>query len=840
MPRTSPRLVASRTAAPFWWASLSKTERPGYFFVVSFLHAAECRQGPNRFLANDLRKFLAKELANETVGHASGNAPAEGTHMAETMERSVLESKERGELAVIAGAIGIKVAPRLGKDKIIDAILTSAGIGTSPAPKSSKTPASAAVDPSPDASTSADRPRRGRPKKNVGGEGALSFDDAPATDASLAPVALEAATEPRSNDRGRNDRGDRSDRGGNRDRVITSGRSPRGGAPVQASFDPFADAPSSTSKYDPAEEEWAFAAAKAPRVTPVTAPDLGDEAAEGNGYPPRRERNRGRNRDRFERVDRPERTDRPESGAVVGAESGAGEPRAERGPRPDRFERGDRADRGPRPDRVESGEPRTDRPDRGPRPDRFERGDRPPRGERPDRPDRPERTRDGGGQGGQGGQGAQGGFKQGGFNKPDGDGFGFGEGGGRNKRRRGKDRDRLVTAERDGAIDRLSENYQGELIDVEGLLDLSDQGYGYIRVKGYLPSPGDIYVPVNKVRQLGLRKGDKIVGKHRPATAQEKFPAIVSVETCNGHNLEIARLRPKFDDLTPLFPDVKLRLEQPGQPGNMVARIIDLVSPIGKGQRGLIVSPPKAGKTTVMKQIATSIEGNNPDVHLMVLLIDERPEEVTDMRRHVRGEVVASTFDRPSDEHTMIAELALDRAKRLVEEGKDVVIILDGITRLARAYNLAAPATGRIMSGGIDTGALYPPKKFFGAARNIEEGGSLTILATALVETGSTMDTVIFEEFKGTGNMELRLDRRLAEKRVYPAINVNESSTRHEELLFDKAELDVVWKLRRVLNGLGEGGSAAAALELLMDRIKTTRSNAEFLMEIAKAPSVSG
>jgi transcription termination factor Rho len=386
----------------------------------------------------------------------------------------------------------------------------------------------------------------------------------------------------------------------------------------------------------------------------------------------------------------------------------------------------------------------------------------------------------------------------------------------------------------------LSENYQGELIDVEGLLDLSDQGYGYIRVKGYLPSPGDIYVPVNKVRQLGLRKGDKIVGKHRPATPQEKFPAIVSVETCNGHNLEIARLRPKFDDLTPLFPDVKLRLEQPGQPGNMVARIIDLVSPIGKGQRGLIVSPPKAGKTTVMKQIATSIEANNPDVHLMVLLIDERPEEVTDMRRHVRGEVVASTFDRPSDEHTMIAELALDRAKRLVEEGKDVVIILDGITRLARAYNLAAPATGRIMSGGIDTGALYPPKKFFGAARNIEEGGSLTILATALVETGSTMDTVIFEEFKGTGNMELRLDRRLAEKRVYPAINVNESSTRHEELLFDKAELDVVWKLRRVLNGLGEGGSAAAALELLMDRIKTTRSNAEFLMEIAKAPSVSG
>ena len=347
-----------------------------------------------------------------------------------------------------------------------------------------------------------------------------------------------------------------------------------------------------------------------------------------------------------------------------------------------------------------------------------------------------------------------------------------------------------------------------------------------------------MYVPLNRVRQYGLRKGDRIVGKHRPATAQEKFPAIVTVESVNGMSVEVARLRPKFEDLTPLFPDVKLRLEQPGQPGNMVARIIDLVSPIGKGQRGLIVSPPKAGKTTIMKQIASSIESNNPAVHLMVLLIDERPEEVTDMRRHVRGEVVSSTFDKPSDEHVMVTELALERAKRLVEEGKDVVVILDGITRLARAYNLSQPPGSSIGSGGLYTGALYPPKKFFGAARNIEEGGSLTILATALIETGSTMDTVIFEEFKGTGNMELRLDRRLAEKRVYPAINVNESSTRHEELLFEKAELDVVWKLRRVLNGLGEGGSAAAALELLMDRIKTTKTNNEFLMEIARAPGL--
>ncbi len=269
----------------------------------------------------------------------------------------------------------------------------------------------------------------------------------------------------------------------------------------------------------------------------------------------------------------------------------------------------------------------------------------------------------------------------------------------------------------------------------------------------------------------------------------------------------------------------------------MTARIVDLISPIGKGQRGLIVSPPKAGKTTVLKQIAHSIEANNPDVHLMVLLVDERPEEVTDMRRSVKGEVIASTFDRPSDEHTQVAELAIERAKRLVEMGKDVVIVLDGITRLARAYNLAQPATGRIMSGGIDTGALYPPKKFFGSARNIEEGGSLTILATALVETGSRMDEVIFEEFKGTGNMELRLDRKLAERRIYPALDVNASSTRHEELLFDRQQLQQVWKLRRVLNALGADGSDAAGLQLLTDKIKSTRSNDEFLAEIAKTPA---
>ncbi len=376
--------------------------------------------------------------------------------------------------------------------------------------------------------------------------------------------------------------------------------------------------------------------------------------------------------------------------------------------------------------------------------------------------------------------------------------------------------------------------YQGELIECRGLLDLRDEGYGFLRCEGYLPSSKDVYVSISQARKFALRKGDAIEGAYRPAGNNEKYPALIRIDTVAGMDPEEARGRRRFEDLTPLFPDEKLHLETPKDKDNMTARIVDLLSPIGKGQRGLIVSPPKAGKTTVMKQIAHSIEKNNPEVHLMVLLVDERPEEVTDMRRSVEGEVIASTFDRPSDEHTHVAELTIERAKRLVELGKDVVIILDGITRLARAYNITAPTSGRVMSGGVDSGALYPPKKFFGAARNIEEGGSLTILATALVETGSKMDEVIFEEFKGTGNMELRLDRRLAERRLYPSIDVNASSTRHEELLFEKGQLQQVWKLRRVLNALANDGTAAAGLELLMDKIKTTDSNDEFLAEIAK------
>ncbi len=365
----------------------------------------------------------------------------------------------------------------------------------------------------------------------------------------------------------------------------------------------------------------------------------------------------------------------------------------------------------------------------------------------------------------------------------------------------------------------------------EGLLDVLPEGYGFLRCTGYVPGEKDVYVSAGQIRKFGLRRGDQVVGPVRPPRSQEKFAAITRIESVNGMDIETARKRPKFEKLTPLFPDERLRLEIEGRPDMVLTRIIDLIAPIGKGQRGLIVSPPKAGKTTVLKEIAQAISTNNPECYLMVVLVDERPEEVTDMQRSVKGEVIYSTFDRPAEEHTQVSELAIQRARRLVEMGTDVVILLDSITRLARAHNLATPASGRILSGGVDSTALYPPKRFFGAARNIEEGGSLTILGTALVETGSKMDEVIFEEFKGTGNMELRLDRRLADKRIYPAIDIESSGTRREELLFDRSELAQVWKLRRVLLALESG----PALELLIDRLKSAKSNGEFLAEVAKS-----
>ena len=468
------------------------------------------------------------------------------------------------------------------------------------------------------------------------------------------------------------------------------------------------------------------------------------------------------------------------------------------------------------------------RQDRGDRGDRGERGERGERGDRGDR--NGQQRRDFGQRDNRDNREGQQRF--------DADGSGRNR---RRRRRKGGRRDEMGPQGDDRYEIESGETFEPvstEPVAVSGYLDLRDEGYGFLRVNGYLPHRDDAYISVKQTRQHGLRKGDHVTGMARPAGRGEKNPALLEIHSVNGKPADSVKGRPRFEDLTPLFPDEKLRLEDPSDPSNMTARIIDLISPIGKGQRGLIVSPPKAGKTTVMKTIVTSIEKNNPEVDLIVLLIDERPEEVTDMKRTVRGEVISSTFDRPSEEHTIVAEMAIEKAKRMVEAGRDVVVVLDGITRLSRAYNLAAPASGRIMSGGIDAGALYPPKKFFGAARNVEEGGSLTILATCLVETNSRMDEAIFEEFKGTGNMELRLDRKLAERRVYPAIDVDASSTRHEELLFDRKQLQLVWKLRRVLSGLAADGNAAPGLELLIDRLKSFRNNDEFLAEIAKQPSM--
>ena len=395
----------------------------------------------------------------------------------------------------------------------------------------------------------------------------------------------------------------------------------------------------------------------------------------------------------------------------------------------------------------------------------------------------------------------------------------------RNKRGRGRGRGEDEFEPQIGADD--------VLIPIAGILDVLDN-YAFVRTTGYLPGHQDVYVSLGQVKKYNLRKGDAIVGSIKQARENEqngrqKYNALVKVDSINGLSAEDAATRVEFSDLTPLYPQERLRLET--APEKLTQRIIDLVAPIGKGQRGLIVAPPKAGKTIVLQQIANAIAQNNPEAHLMVVLVDERPEEVTDMQRTVNGEVIASTFDRPAEDHTTVAELAIERAKRLVELGRDVVVLLDSITRLGRAYNLATPASGRVLSGGVDAAALYPPKKFFGAARNIENGGSLTILATALVETGSKMDEVIFEEFKGTGNSELRLSRQLADKRIFPAVDVNASSTRREEMLLSADEVKITWKLRRALAGMDQ----QHALGVILEKLKETNSNVEFLVQMQKS-----
>ena len=401
-------------------------------------------------------------------------------------------------------------------------------------------------------------------------------------------------------------------------------------------------------------------------------------------------------------------------------------------------------------------------------------------------------------------------------------GQGQGQRQGKGKNRRGRDKQRQGGGGGDQQRD------DRPTIPCTGILDVLPDGFGFLRTSGFSQGDHDVYVSLSQIRRFGLRRGDEVAGQVREPKDNEKYNALLKIDTVNDIDPETARKRPIFEQLTPLFPDERLRLET--EEHDTAARIMDLMCPIGKGQRGLITSPPKAGKTTILKKLANSIATNNPEVDLFVLLVDERPEEVTDMQRSVKGTVVASTFDQPSENHVQVTELVLDRVKRLVEMGHDVVVLLDSITRMARAFNLNTPASGRILSGGVDSTALYPPKKFFGAARNIEEGGSLTILATALVETGSRMDEVIFEEFKGTGNMEIRLDRKLADKRIFPAIDIETTGTRKEELLMEPAEAAAVWKLRGVLHSL----DPAAAIELLIKKIRETKNNAEFLSALSK------
>ncbi len=487
--------------------------------------------------------------------------------------------------------------------------------------------------------------------------------------------------------------------------------------------------------------------------------------------------------------------------------------RAERGDRTDRTDRGgDRNERGDRSERAER-----DRNDRGERAERGDRNERADRGDRNDRNDRGQRAeRDNGDDDDEGGgrRGRRSRFRdrrRGRGERGEGDGAAAGGGGG-------------------GREPQVSED--DVLVPVAGIIDVLDN-YAFVRTTGYLAGPNDVYVSMSQIKKYGLRRGDAITGAVRAARdgeqRRDKYNPLVRLDTINGMEPEEARRRPEFYKLTPLYPQERLRLET--EPHILTTRVIDLVMPLGKGQRALIVSPPKAGKTMVLQAIANAITHNNPECHLMVVLVDERPEEVTDMQRSVKGEVIAATFDRPPQDHTTVAELAIERAKRLVELGHDVVVLLDSVTRLGRSYNLAAPASGRIMSGGIDSTALYPPKRFLGAARNIENGGSLTILATALVETGSMADTVIFEEFKGTGNAELKLDRKIADKRTFPAVDVSASGTRKEEILLAPEELAIIHKLRKVLHSL----DSQAALDLLLDRLKQSRTNIEFLMQIAKS-----
>ena len=687
------------------------------------------------------------------------------------------------ELQQLATGLGISGTGRMRKSDLIDAIKEKNG--GDPLLAASEAPA-------------AKRATRTKAATTAVAEAAAVQAPAPAA---AAPAAVQAAAEPAAEPA--------PARRTARSRVAEQ----QIDIPVQTAGDAGAErAPRRSRRATAPVTSLTGTAEGAPQEAPVAEPAA--VATEVRERPAQQEPGRGDGTDaaREGRRDRRERRDRtqPQEGAVA-ADS----------------ETGDRGEN--RRDRANAGN------DRGNAGNDRDRGNAAgnDRSERRNRRDRNNQGQDGQQQGRQGGQGQQGGGSgqgqrqdqqpQGGF--PDDDEFGGG-------RRRGRYRDRNRRNRRDGfdAPPEQPVNDDDVLIPVAGILDILDN-YAFVRTSGYLSGPNDVYVSLAQVRKNGLRKGDAITGAVRQpkdGERREKFNALVRLDSVNGSEPDNGRNRPEFNKLTPLYPQDRLRLET--DPGVLTTRIIDLVAPIGKGQRGLIVAQPKTGKTMIMQAIANAITHNNPECHLMVVLVDERPEEVTDMQRSVKGEVISSTFDRPAEDHTTVAELAIERAKRLVELGHDVVVLLDSITRLGRAYNLAAPTSGRILSGGVDSTALYPPKKFFGAARNIENGGSLTIIATALVDTGSRMDDVIFEEFKGTGNMELKLDRKLADKRIFPAVDVDASSTRKEEILLGHDELAITWKLRRVLHAL----DSQQAIELLLDKMKQTKSNAEFLMQIAK------
>jgi transcription termination factor Rho len=588
------------------------------------------------------------------------------------------------------------------------------------------------------------------------------------------------------------------------------------------------------------------APAAAKKNADATATDSGDSGDSGEGKPKRRATSRARTGDVA--TDGGEKTtaDQQVGIPVQGADERPGRRTRAEAAAETAAETSDRRHEAPKQDARDNqgrdGQGKDDRGDRGDKGGDGQGGNRGGRQQQDrqqqDRPSKRDRQRDrqrgNKGNDGGGGQQNQGG---GGGNRRD---DAFDDDGGGRRGRRGRYRDRRGRSRgRDdfgGGEPQIAED--DVLIPVAGILDILDN-YAFVRTSGYLPGPNDVYVSLAQVRKNGLRKGDHVTGavrQPREGERREKFNAMVRLDSVNGVAPDGGggKGRAEFTKLTPLYPQERLRLETDA--GALTTRIIDMVSPIGKGQRGLIVAPPKTGKTMIMQAIANAITTNNPECHLMVVLVDERPEEVTDMQRSVKGEVISSTFDRPAEDHTTVAELAIERAKRLVELGHDVVVLLDSITRLGRAYNLAAPASGRILSGGVDSTALYPPKKFFGAARNIEDGGSLTIVATAMVETGSRMDEVIFEEFKGTGNMELKLDRKLADKRIFPAVDVDPSGTRKEEILMGRDELQITWKLRRVLHAL----ETQQALELLLDRMKKTKSNAEFLMQVQQTMPMPG